>query len=355
MSTTILLLFSLLNIVHYLFTIICVCKHQIVLLFLFPMYSFFVFFFSTSVMLSDGLWKHTFDGSLLAMGDWNPLLVPLTLISLPLVHRKGSHTIHSSILNCHDMQGPKAVWWLFYKNCFAGWILSTVFAITLLLLGISGYIVAKGWGLWWPLLVGLCSLSGVLPCPAHGAGHYFRFPRATHPGSDMAVLPVSSSHSQSLGLLDTGLGLSWCPPACPALQLPVGHTLAVSSARPPGALPPAPSPWICLTCTLWVIWISGLKGKHNLIPKLPFPLSKLWGLPGMHKGPNNGCDGTPENATGEGGFAVKWMRVEGSNKSAWRLQVSGLKTAVTVDTSVCLPQLSGGGQKILKGFLFLDS
>lgn len=93
MSTTILLLFSLLNIVCYLFITICVYNNHIVLFFFFLMYRFFVFFFSTSVMLSEGLCEHTFDGSPLSMGVSNPLPLPLTLVSLPSVHRESSHAI----------------------------------------------------------------------------------------------------------------------------------------------------------------------------------------------------------------------------------------------------------------------
>lgn len=122
------------NFVHYLFIIICVYKHHILLLFFFPMYSSFVFFFSTSIMLFRGVvwahlwWQPSCHGSLESTA-----CAPAFGLTSTCTQEKQSRCFHSSILNCCDVQGPKAVWWL----CFTGRILSTVFAITLLSLGIS--------------------------------------------------------------------------------------------------------------------------------------------------------------------------------------------------------------------------
>lgn len=122
--------------------------------------------------------------------------------------------------------------WLFYSSCFAGWILSTVVTITLLSLGFSRDTVADVEGC---VRVVLCSLSGVFPCPAHGSGHYFGLPG--HPGpSDMTVLPSSSS----LSCLQGCWMLSWAvlvSPSLPCFPVPMGHMMAVKSARLPWGIP----------------------------------------------------------------------------------------------------------------------
>lgn len=240
------------------------------------------------------------------------------------------------------MQGPKGVM-LFYSSCFAGWILSTVVATALLLLGISGD--TGSWGLCWP---GGRSCAASLGCsPAQPMA---QVTISDSPGPPILV-PVTRQCCQppapagSARAAGHGAGDVLVPPACPA---PQETHLAVRSAPPPWGIPSCSSPCQHLTCTPWVIWISGPKGKHNLISKLLFPLSELWGIPGMHKGPRDGCDWTAENATGEGGFAVKWVRIEGNRRSAWSAQVSGLKRGVwhghSCSGTACLPQLSGDGQ-----------
>lgn len=133
MSTTILLLFSLLNVVCYLFIIICAYKHHIVLLLFFPMYSF-LFSFSVFLLCSQRCCVST--PLMAALLPWE------SQWRLWTAQEKQSHHLHSSVLSCYDMQGPNAACWLFYSSCFAAWILSTVVTITLLSLGFSRDTVA---------------------------------------------------------------------------------------------------------------------------------------------------------------------------------------------------------------------
>lgn len=56
--------------------------------------------------------------------------------------------------------------------------------------------------------------------------------------------------------------------------------------------------------TPWVIWISGLKGRQDLVLRFPFTLSKVCDVLGMHKGPtmyiyiSAVCNWTAGSATG---------------------------------------------------------
>lgn len=52
----------------------------------------------------------------------------------------------------------------------------------------------------------------------------------------------------------------------------------------------------------WVIWISGLKGRQDLVPRLPFTLPKVWDELGRHKGPTSICNRTAESVAGR-----KWI------------------------------------------------
>lgn len=137
----------------------------------------------------------------------------------------------------------------------------------------------------------LCILSRASPCPTQAPGHYFSPPRAICSRAKRQ-LPVASLQ----GCLTPGAravpGVPRPAPGVPRPALLPGWACGTGpgcEARPwgtPSHSQPLGTPG---PAAPRVIWISGLKGRQGLLPKLHFTLSKFRDALGMHKGPASVC------------------------------------------------------------------